>query len=231
MNIGQVPAKWARLTPNRDAVIDATTGARVTYMELDRLVRKMANALLGLGLVKGDRVAMLSRNSLEYLALYYACGRTGLIAQPLNWRLAPPELQKLLANGTPKVLIAQDELAETATALRGSDSVEHWLQYGPGGDGSLERLVAAASDHEPVDSGLVGDDDPLFILYTGGTTGESKGALHTHWSVWAGMLNQTVAERIVPDDVYMLTGQMFHIPVVLAINYQAHGCPLGSHEL
>ena len=52
----------------------------------------------------------------------------------------------------------------------------------------------------------------MFILYTGGTTGESKGALHTHRSVFAGMLNQTVAERIVPSDVYMLTGQMFHIP-------------------
>ena len=63
-------------------------------------------------------------------------------------------------------------------------------------------------------------------MYTGGTTGESKGALHSHESVWYGMQNQTVAERIVPSDVYMLTGQMFHIPVVLAMNYHAHGCPL-----
>ena len=64
------------------------------------------------------------------------------------------------------------------------------------------------------------------ILYTGGTTGESKGALHSHRSIYMGMLNQTVAERIVPSDVYMLTGQMFHIPVALAMNYMAHGCPL-----
>ena len=63
-------------------------------------------------------------------------------------------------------------------------------------------------------------------MYTGGTTGESKGALHTHKSLYMGMLNQTVAERIVPSDVYMLTGQMFHIPVALAMNYMAHGCPV-----
>ena len=91
---------------------------------------------------------------------------------------------------------------------------------------SFERLIEKSNDSEPINSDLIGDDDPFFILYTGGTTGESKGALHSHKSVWYGMLNQTVAERIVPSDVYMLTGQMFHIPVVLAMNYQAHGCPL-----
>ena len=64
------------------------------------------------------------------------------------------------------------------------------------------------------------------ILYTGGTTGESKGALHSHHSLYMGMLNQSIAERIVPTDVYMLTGQMFHIPVALAMNYMAHGCPV-----
>jgi long-chain acyl-CoA synthetase len=67
---------------------------------------------------------------------------------------------------------------------------------------------------------------PCLILYTGGTTGDSKGVLHSHHSLYMGMLNQTVAERIVPSDVYMMTGQMFHIPVVLALNYLAHGCPL-----
>ena len=114
----------------------------------------------------------------------------------------------------------------STTELQGLvDGVDHWLQYGPDGDGSYEALVDGAGDDEPEWSSTAKDDDPVFILYTGGTTGESKGALHTHRSVFAGMLNQTVAERIVPSDVYMLTGQMFHIPVVLAMNYMAHGRP------
>jgi len=87
-------------------------------------------------------------------------------------------------------------------------------------------LLASASSDEPVYADEVEPHDPVLILYTGGTTGQSKGALHTHHSLFMGMLNQTVAERIVASDVYMLTGQMFHIPVALAMNYMAHGCPV-----
>ena len=227
MNIGQIPAKWARLKPDGQAIYDSSTGRRVTWAEFDAHVRRLGNGLCSLGLEKGDRVGVLSQNSVEYAALYFACGRTGLVAQPMNWRLSPPELKKIVDNGEPKAYVVEDKFTSVASELSSeADSVEHWLEYGPGGDGSYERLIETAPDTEPAGSASVGGDDPLFILYTGGTTGESKGALHSHRSVWFGMLNQTVAERIVPSDVYMLTGQMFHIPVVLAINYLAHGCPL-----
>jgi acyl-CoA synthetase (AMP-forming)/AMP-acid ligase II len=226
MNLGNLPAKWARLTPNREAIIDSTTAKRITFADFDAHVRRLANGLRGLGLQAGDRVGMLSQNSIEYAALYFACARAGLITQPMNWRLSAPELAKIVANGEPRAYITQDRFLSSTAELQGLvDGVDHWLQYGPDGDGSYERVVDAASDDEPEWSAAAKDDDPVFILYTGGTTGESKGALHTHRSVFAGMLNQTVAERIVPSDVYMLTGQMFHIPVVLAMNYMAHGCP------
>ena len=227
VNIGRIPQKWARLTPDATAVIDATTDRRITWRELDEHVRRLANGLAGLGVQAGDRVAILSRNSIEHLALFYACGRAGFVAQPLNWRLAAPELARLVDNGMPRAVIVHDAFTDVARELEPlAPGVDRWLRYGPDGDQSYEHMVATAPTWEPTGADRRGGDDPLFILYTGGTTGESKGALHTHRSVWHGMLNQTVAERIVPSDVYMLTGQMFHIPIVLAMNYQAHGCPL-----
>ena len=220
MNIGFIPQKTARIAPWKEALIDVPNDRRITYGDLDLRVRKLANALLASGLDKGDRVAILSTNCIEYLEIYYACARVGLIAQPLNWRLGVPELTRILIDGEPACLACSAEYEETAQSLR--QVVDTVYVFGS----SYESLVEQGSEQEPASSAEIGDDDPVLILYTGGTTGESKGALHTHKTLYMGMLNQTVAERVVPTDVYMLTGQMFHIPVALAMNYMAHGCPV-----
>ncbi len=227
MNIGSIPAKTARLAPEREAIIDVHTGQRIRYGQLDDRVRRFANALSEqLGLKKGDRVAILSKNCIEYMEAYYACARAGFIAQPLNWRLGKPELVRILKDGEPSVVLAHCEYSALCDDLQEAFDCANWLIFGAGNDSSYEQLLMTSHSSEPPQSQLVGNDDPVLILYTGGTTGESKGALHTHKSLYMGMLNQTVAERIVPSDVYMLTGQMFHIPVGLAMNYMAHGCPL-----
>ena len=79
------------MAPERPALVDVPSGRRMSFGELDERVRKLADALLGAGadgpgLKKGERVAVLAKNSIEYFEIYYACARVGLIAQPLNWR-------------------------------------------------------------------------------------------------------------------------------------------------
>ncbi|MEH6568735.1 MAG: AMP-binding protein [Halioglobus sp.] len=227
MNIGFIPAKTARLDPTREALIDVHSGRRVTFGELNENVCRLSNALVGqLGLSKGDRVAVLSKNAIEYMEIYYACARVGMIAQPINWRLGPQEMVRILEDGSPSVVISSDEYGEQVGQIKGQTDISHWLNFGAGGDGSYGALLKGSPSSEPSCSADIGGDDPVLILYTGGTTGESKGALHTHRSLYMGMINQTVAERVVPTDVYMLTGQMFHIPVALGMNYHAHGCPM-----
>ncbi|MEM8491847.1 MAG: AMP-binding protein [Pseudomonadota bacterium] len=227
MNIGKIPAKTARLAPDREAVIDVHSGQRITYGEFDERIRRLANGFLEhLDLAKGDRVAIISKNCIEFLEVIYACARCGLIAQPLNWRLAEEELVRILKDGEPSVLVSSQEYADLASVLATRTPVDTQLVFGDESTNSYESLVHRSGAHEPDPLDLIGGDDPTLILYTGGTTGQSKGALHSHHGLFMGMLNQTVAERIVPSDVYMLTGQMFHIPVALAMNYMAHGCPL-----
>lgn len=224
MNLVDPIRKWSGLTPDNPAIIDATTDRRVTFSELLTRVTQLTHALSDLGLNKGDRVAVLSTNSIEYFEVYYACAMRGYIAQPINWRLSAEEVARILEDGSPAVFLSHSDFRSLRDDVRAKVSLDiHYLEYGPDSDGSFEKAVQQGSSDDV--SNNVGGTDPVLILYTGGTTGLSKGALHTHHSLYMGMLNQTVAERIVPTDVYMLTGQMFHIPVALAMNYIAHGCP------
>ncbi len=227
MNLGRIPSKTALLHPEREALIDIPNDRRMTFATLDERIRRLANGFCGeLNLEKGDRVAILSKNCIQYMEVFFACARCGLIAQPLNWRLSEPEMARILKDGEPRVLISSEEYAALTEALASSASISKTLVFTASTDSNYEQLMATASDAEPANSADVIGNDPVLILYTGGTTGESKGALHSHHSLYMGMLNQSIAERIVPTDVYMLTGQMFHIPVALAMNYMAHGCPV-----
>ena len=117
INIGLITTKQARRQPNAWAVFDNTSQRRVTFKELDDLVKKIANGLLSLGLKKGDRVSILSQNSIEFLALFFACGQAGLVAHALNWRLAKTEIAKILENGEPKVFICEGQFKNIKSEL------------------------------------------------------------------------------------------------------------------
>ncbi len=227
MNIGLIPTKYSRLNSSRDAIVDVATGRRESWGELDSRVRQLANGFIHeFGLKKGDRVAILSKNCSEFMEVIYASMRIGLIAQPLNWRLGLSELARIVKDGTPSVIVVGADFKDIGDDLAVEAEVPNWLWLASDEEFGFDNFLGRFSTEEPSETFEVKKDDPGLILYTGGTTGESKGALHSHHSLYMGMLNQTVGERIVPTDVYMLTGQMFHIAMALAMNYHAHGCPV-----
>jgi len=119
MNLGDIPAKIAANSPEREALVDVPNDRRITYGELEDRVSRLANSLRGdLGLQKGDRVAILSRNCIQYMEIMFAAARCGLIALPLNWRLSEPEMARLLEDGEPAVVFSSAEYQETAANLQ-----------------------------------------------------------------------------------------------------------------
>ncbi|WP_255604131.1 AMP-binding protein, partial [Oscillochloris sp. ZM17-4] len=129
MFLGDWLGRRARLTPDTVALLDAENGmSPVTYRAWDEAAGRTANLLRGLGVRKGDRVAVLSLNCVAYLDIWFACGKLGAIMQPLNYRLTPAELAALLDDATPCVLIFGPEYAEVAGQLRAKEtSVRHWV--------------------------------------------------------------------------------------------------------
>ncbi|TVR31378.1 MAG: AMP-dependent synthetase [Nitriliruptor sp.] len=227
LNLSDFLTRNAWRDPHGDACIDPASGRRLTHGALDDRATRLASAIRGsLGLEPGDRIAILSQNTAEYLELYYASARAGTITVPLNWRLSAPELARILNDADPRAVIYAGAFDETAEELQRRTTIDSWVRFAPGDDSPYEDLLAAAGDAPPAGADRFGDTDPVFILYTGGTTGVSKGVLHSHRSAWVAMLNQDHTERVQPTDTYLLLGQMFHIPIVLAMNYLSRGRPV-----
>jgi fatty-acyl-CoA synthase len=183
----------ARTTPRRVAI--DFLGRTVTYAELDDASERLAGSFLARGLARGDRVATLTGNSPEHVAVFFACAKAGLILTPLSWRLAAPELAYQLEDAEPALFLAEEEHARLAEATG-----HPFEPLAPtGGD-----LVAQSHKVE------VRDDDPLLLVYTSGTTGRPKGALLTHANCFWTNLSFDLATGVSGDDVVLQVLPQFH---------------------
>lgn len=227
MNIAELVLRHVHLG-DADAVVDHGTGRRRSFAALDDRVRRLSAGLASeFGLRRGDRVAVLSRNSLEYMEILLACGLAGILVQAMNWRLSVTELGEILRADPPTVFLFHEEFRREADELGSVVDCPSWISWSADGSPSeLEDVVSRTPYPAPRGDDEAGDDDPFLVVYTGGTTGTSKGAVHTHRTAAAAMAGNTVGERVVPTDRFLLMGQMFHSPVLLAINYLTHGCPV-----
>ena len=131
----------ARTTPRRVAIDHL--GRKVTYAEIDEASDAFAGTLASRGLGRGDRVATLTGNSPEHVALFFACAKAGLLLAPLSWRLAPPELAYQLGDAEPAVFLVEEEHAGLAAATgRQFDRLE-WPGLGASRPGAWHRDMAA----------------------------------------------------------------------------------------
>ena len=196
----------------------ATQGRRrVSYAEAQALANRIANALVARGLAPGERVALLSKNSIEHALWYYACSKCGVVPVPLNYRLAPPEWSYIVNDAGAKFLFAQDALAQAIAPVRGElASVKHWVALGADVSGweRFESFVAGQTGSAPAHRAA--PDDDLYQMYTSGTTGRPKGAVLTHRAVVSQLHQISLAVGAAPGERTLIVAPLYHAAASLS---------------
>jgi acyl-CoA synthetase (AMP-forming)/AMP-acid ligase II len=174
-----------------------------SYADLDRRSSRVANALVGAGVEPGDRVAILSRNHPAFFELAFGVSKANATMLGVNWRLAPPEIEAILGDARPKVLVVGDDLAGLLTE-RARAGVELVL-----GEADYEAFLRTAPTTDPaVDSG---PDDVVFLLYTSGTTGVPKGVQLTNGNMSHSAWISQLAYGVTDATVNLVAMPLFHV--------------------
>jgi fatty-acyl-CoA synthase len=182
-----------------------------TYAELDRAAGRVAHALLGLGLNKGDRVAAYARNSDAYLLLWLGCARAGLVHVPINYALTSGELRYIVDQSGARALIYDPELSATADQIRGDVQVAFYGGFSKSSTQVLDILAVALDEAAPRFEGCqAGDDDLAQFLYTSGTTAAPKGAAMTHRAFMAEYSACIIELELSGSDVALAALPLYH---------------------
>ena len=196
-----------------DAVaLRAADGRTVTHREIANRMQRLCSAVAARGISRGARVAVLAKNSLEYVEAF-GLVRLGMVVVPLNWRLGPEELRGLLIDCAPEVLIIDRAhhpvIADIAAGL---PSLRLTLCFeGPvSGFEGYEAVLDA--DHAVAPIPEVGPDDAASIIYTSGTTGRPKGAVISHRGALANMrIAQATLLQLRDGDRVLAVMPFFHV--------------------
>ena len=219
---GQVPS----VSPDSPALAIGSE-TPVTYGQLREREFLFARALQAAGVGKGDRVALLLRNSTDYVAWYLAIGRLGAISVRLNWRLTAPELAFQLQDSSPRVLILDTDLVAPIEEIRATIPVRAFVTSGAGETPPWALALDLFTAQQGTDDfPRISLDDPLTLMYTSGTTGRPKGALISHGNaLWIGAV-QALSWRFDANTVAVDMGPLFHaggFEVLLLPTLLAHG--------
>jgi len=203
---------------------------RVTFAQFNARVNSLIQSLWSMGVSKGDVIGVLSWNCLEYADVFGAAMKGGFIASPFNTRLQVHELEHLINYSEADILFVGPEFVEMANALRSRlPKIKKFVSFEGSSPGMVchRDLLAAYPSEEP--GVQVREDDPLFIVYTSGTTGLPRGALYTHRSAMDNTRTFVIMKGLQPEDKHISIMPLFHIGCI--DNLHAHLYVGGSNVI
>jgi fatty-acyl-CoA synthase len=217
--MGDQAGQRARLTPDREAILDLDNDIHYTYKDLDDRANALANYMAThLGVCKGDRVGFVARNCIEMFDGIFACGKLGAIFVPYNLRLSAEELKQLFDKEELKVLFYEAVFVSTVDKVKQLGSVvPHYVVIGTAADagaGHANDVVYADIMRTPDTTPRRCEDltleDIHLLIHTGGTTGLPKAAMISHRSVLFNALNNIVDWGLTSEDCVHLILPLFH---------------------
>ncbi|MFA9430253.1 long-chain fatty acid--CoA ligase [Egicoccus sp. AB-alg2] len=206
--LGSWPRRRARIGADDVAIVHDDEG--LTYGDLDRRVRRLANALASSGVARGDRVAYLGPNHPAFVETLFAAGLLGAVFVPLNTRLAPRELAYMLRDAQVHTLVTDARLDDLTRPLLAQAPVAHHLVVGAATPDARDFEAALAGGHDAVVDEPVTLDDLAMIMYTSGTTGEPKGVMLTHGNLAWNTYNVLIDVDVSTDEVTLVSAPLFH---------------------
>ncbi|MBU2509954.1 AMP-binding protein [bacterium] len=214
MIVGDWVYKRAKSYPERPFVKQANI--QYNNKQFNERVNKTAHALMDLGLRQGDRASVLMVNSSEFIEVFFACAKTGIIMVPLNINLALPELNFILNDCQPQVFIYSSGLRDKVNELPFKEIGIKHLLTDRGDSSSLQEVIAACPVSEPPTEKELLPDSPLLIMYTSGTAGDPKGAVLTHMNFLFGAIHSLIGYNIGYTCKSLVVAPLYHIGALAA---------------
>lgn len=212
LNFASIIRHWSTVYPDKEVVVYGEK--RYTYKQFNERISALAAGLRDLGVNKGDRVAILLYNCSEFLEIAFAVNRLGAVFLPLNYRLAPDELDYIINHAEAKMVISESEFHSHIDSIRDNlKNVEHCISLSPetkSGWHSYESLINSNLGVDVPDA-EVELQDMHRLMYTSGTTSRPKGVMITYENLYWKNIGHIWTFNIVPEDKTLIVGPLYHV--------------------
>ncbi|HEX7475703.1 MAG TPA: AMP-binding protein, partial [Dehalococcoidales bacterium] len=222
MNTTEFLTISSAICPDRTAVV--FEDKRITFNELNERVNRLANALIRLGVKKGDRIALLNVNCNQCVEVYFATAKVGAIYLPLNFRGREEEQEYMINFAEPAVLFVGSRYLSMVDSIRAKlTPVKHYVSIDSAYPGMLyyEDLISSAAVDEVETE--INDDDTTILMYTAGTTGKPKGVMLAHKSFAGYVLENVTPPDPDKEEKNILTVPLYHVAGIQAMMSAIYG--------